>query len=242
VGIAFGVVLLAAIAVATVLLVRDSGRGEDAGTETMTEAALSAEEPVVVTIDTEPDALRLHPVAMTGGQEATVFVTADEPFAPGLAVLDPAGVPVPMETTALGERGASVSFAADESGEHTLYVDGFSAGPAGYTAEMRVGSSFTTPGDVPVGECVDRWDDQEWQSVDGFLVVPCDQPHEGQVFEQISDLDQALEAAQDQCRQARIDRIELPGYVNWITYSGDDLTCILVGQDGSLLDRSAVEG
>lgn len=234
-----GLVLVAGAAVIVVLLVRDTGGG-DSTPEAVEAPALIEGQPLPVTIDADPDAPRAHPVTLTGGDEATVFVTTGEPFTLTVGVRDPAGNPVLVEATALGNRGVAASFSTAASGEHTVEVDGFSATQPGYTAEVQVGARFTRPEDVPVSGCVDRWGEEPWSQLSGFLVVECDGPHEGQVFLQADDFGGQEQAAQRRCRAARRDRVRVPGYVSWVAYWGEDLTCVLVGRQDTTLDRSLV--
>ena len=184
---------------------------------------------MTVPLVASPEATRVHPVSLSDGEITTVFVTGPAPFAPDLVVTGPDGSPLAANGVALGERGASISFQPSDPGAHSVRVSGFSAGQPEYDIELRDGTVFTVPEELAVGDCVDRFDDEPWAEVSGFLLVGCDQDHEGQVFEQVSGFDGSRQAADERCDEARSERIALPGPVTWWSYWGDDLTCIVVG-------------
>ena len=231
------------------LLSRDSGGGGQVTATTIdpTATTVPADEltdgrPLTVPLAASPEAARVHPVRLSNDELATIFVTGPEPFAPDLVVTGPDGAPLSAGVVALGDRGASISFQASDPGSHSVRVSGFSAAQPDYSIELREDTVFTTPEDLAVGDCVDRWGNEAWAEVSGFVLVGCDQDHEGQVFEQVSGFGGSRRAADERCDEARGERIALPGTVTWWSYWGDDLTCILVGQRGAALDRSLVSG
>jgi uncharacterized OB-fold protein len=247
--IALGVVVLVTVIGIVVLLV---SRSDDGGTadpdtvaatgDTVPAPALTGGAPVTVTLTDDPGATRVHPVTLAAGEQATVFVTSGQPFAPNLAVNGPDGRPLAADAVALADRGGAVSIEATASGDHELLVSAFAEGQTDYTAQLEPDTQFLTPEDVPLRSCVDRWGDERWSDPSGFLVVNCDLPHEGQVFEQVSGFGGGRQAADERCDEARGERIALPGPVRWWSYWGDDLTCVVVGDEGTMLDRSVVSG
>lgn len=202
---------------------------------------LAAGAPATVPIEADTnDSPRVHPMTMTGGQTGTIVVTSDQRFTPQVALLTPEGTEVPMQGLALGRRGAAVAVSAPSAGEYSLLISGFSSVQTAYTVEFHADEAFLTPAQLAVGDCVNRLEGEDWRSVSGFFVIGCDQPHEGQVFEQVAGATESGQAAQERCDVARNEHILLPGFVNWFAYWGGDLTCILTSGTGAPLTGSLV--
>lgn len=232
-------VLLVAIVTTLALRSRSDGDGSE---DVVAEAALVAGAPVTVQLGDDTESVREHHVQVDQGASATVFVTAGRRFVPEVGVVAPNGDAVAVDLVALGNKGAAATFTATQSGQQSIRVGGFGEGQASYEADFRK-VRFRTPEQLQVGDCVSRFDDETWARVSGFMLRPCDRPHDGQVFEQQANFGNDEGAAQEQCDAARNERIQIPGLVNWRAYWGPDLTCVVVRGNGSgTLDRSIVSG
>lgn len=233
---AAGAVLLVLVLVVVLALTLGSGPDE----QSVTGPALVAGEPVTVSLEGDTAAARVHQMRMSRGDTATVFVTSARRFAPTVAVAGPSGEPVATEVIALGSKGAAATFTATEDGPQSVAISNFSDAQRDYQVERR-NVRFRTPEELAVGDCVSRYGDETWAHVSGFTVRSCDRAHEGQVFEQVPGFGDEESDAQTQCDIARNQRVHLPGYVEWRAYWGDDLTCIVVADNGTgTLDRTLV--
>ncbi len=241
-----------AVAVAVAYLVTSGGSDEESADEdptsetilfdtTVEEAPLTPGSPVQVSVDTDTrDEPRIHPLALSAGDTGTVVVSANQPFNAVVALVDPDGAEVATQGVALGRRGAAVAVNASTTGDHEIVVSGFPPSLTGYTVEYRPDETFVTPAQTAIGDCVNRLEGEEWRNANGFFVVSCDQPHEGQVFEQLPGVTDSGQAAHTRCDTARNNRVLVPGFVAWQAYWGAGLTCVLQGANGGLLTGSLV--
>jgi len=251
-GLLYGLIAAGVLVVALlVYLLTSQGSGDDATNATTPPATaptatttvappLGANAPATVAIESgTSQSPRVHPLTLAAGQTGTVVVRANEPFTPVIQLFSADDAAVPLSGTSLGRRGAAVAVSAPAAGEYSLVVSGFSDRQQGYTIEFHPDEAFLAPEQLGLGDCVNRLDGEDWRSVSGFFVTSCDQPHEGQVFEQAAG-GLSGQAAQDRCGEARHQRILIPGFVSWFAYWGADLTCVARGANGAMLTQSIV--
>lgn len=229
--------------VSAICLVVLLGGDDQAAPPLVTVAApsLAASEPTDVDLgEADIDTAQVHEVSLRSGERGTVFVTAEEEFAPRLVVLEPGGSPIGADPIALGERGAALTFTASERGDYEVTVSAFEPGQGGYTVEFVPDVRFVSPGSIRVGGCVDRREGERWETVNGFILVACSQTHDGQVFAQIEGFDGNARDAHDACDEARSAQIPVAGYIDWQAYWGDGLTCVLRSRNASGIQGTLV--
>jgi len=242
-----GVVALAVAALgfwlATTLLGSDNESAPEEAEATSEDAEIIVPEtPVRVAIDDGTEELeRVHPLELQRRSSGTIVVTSTDAFDPQIALVNADGDEVPLEGVAVGDHGGAVALRAPRAGSYELVVGGFSEGQAGYRVEYLPQADFVAFSDLTVGDCVNRLSGERWMDASGFFIVPCGQPHEGQVLERLPSARVEGQGAQERCDIARHRRIRLGGYVNWTAYWGDGVTCIIRNRTSALLTGPIVD-